>query len=238
MTILANSIAAHLERYRALGFSTIPITPPGNGDDGKHPAMKWKRFQTEHATDAEIADWFSTPMSIGIVTGAISNIVVIDLDSEAARRWFGSKWPYTPWQVKTPRPGFHVYFRHPGVEVRNKAKLETGSSKLDLDVRGDGGFVVAPPSAHEKGGRYQLAGDWSATIDDIPIFDPAWLARPTPVVDPDRIQTRHLPHGYASARSGSEIPGGHSTARYWAGKRHGDTLRRLPARAGLWDLSC
>ena len=54
------SMIAHLEGYRALGFSIIPIIPPGDGQDGKHPAMPWKRYQTEHATDAELAAWFAT----------------------------------------------------------------------------------------------------------------------------------------------------------------------------------
>ena len=115
-------------------------------------------------------------MSIGIVTGAISGIVVVDVDSEAARRWAAAKLPYTPWQARTGRGGYHLFYRHPGGTVRNRAKLETGRGKLDLDIRADGGYIVAAPSLHANGERYRLSGDWLAKLTDIPLFDPAWLA--------------------------------------------------------------
>jgi DNA-binding transcriptional ArsR family regulator len=126
-----------------LGFSLMPVRA---GE--KTPATQWAQFQGRRATLDEISDWQRAGHNAGIVTGQISGIVVLDLDSEtalteAARRGF----PETL-AVSTAR-GRHLYFRHPGIPVRNKVKIFAGA-----DVRGDGGFVVAAGSVHETGARY------------------------------------------------------------------------------------
>jgi hypothetical protein len=85
--------------------------------------------------------------------------------------------PYTPWQTQTSR-GFHLWYRHPGVHVANRARLDTGAGTLKIDVRGDGGFVIAPGSIHASGTSYLEAGDWREPRERIPVFWPGWLARP------------------------------------------------------------
>ena len=238
---------AHLDGYRALGFSLIPILPPGNGQDGKHPAIAWKPYQTTHATDAELAAWFSTDMSIGIVTGAISGIVVVDVDSEAARRWATAKLPYTPWQARTGRGGNHLLYRHPGGTVRNRAKLETGQGKLDLDIRADGGFIVAAPSEHANGGRYRLSGDWLAKLADIPRFEPDWLVSEArwPVTDAarERIYTHtdtpvlERARKYLAAIPQPVIGQGSDTATLYAACKlvRGFGISPTDAEALLWE---
>jgi hypothetical protein len=68
-------------------------------------------------------------------------------------------------QVLTGGGGAHAYFQHPGVEVRNSAgKLGPG-----LDIRGDGGYIIAPPSVHENGRVYKWLKQAS------PAELPAWL---------------------------------------------------------------
>ncbi|HLI78147.1 MAG TPA: bifunctional DNA primase/polymerase, partial [Acidobacteriaceae bacterium] len=63
--------------------------------------------------------------------------------------------------------GEHRYYRHPGREVRNFAGRVQG-----LDLRGDGGYVVAPPSLHPSGRRYE----WALSPQDAPPSEmPAWL---------------------------------------------------------------
>jgi len=53
------------------------------------PAIAWREFQQRRPTDAEITDWFGgTPMNIAIVAGAVSGVVVVDLDSEEALHWW------------------------------------------------------------------------------------------------------------------------------------------------------
>ena len=44
-----------------------------------------------------------------------------------------------------------LFYGHPGVPVQNRARLETADGRLPIDVRGDGGYVIAPPSVHASG---------------------------------------------------------------------------------------
>lgn len=104
----------------------------------KKPAIpSWKEYQNRFATDEELEQGFSNPKvnGIGLVTGEISQITVLDWDEIDS--------PYeSPIMVKTITGGFHSYYRYaPG--VRNTVKV----GGKTLDVRGDGGFVVIPPSS-------------------------------------------------------------------------------------------
>ena len=165
------------------GLSVIPVPPPrpgaptGTPGDGKVPTIAWREFQDRLPTEQELGAWFGTePTNLAIVTGAVSNVVVIDADSIEALQWATKHLPYTPWQTQTAR-GFHLFYRHPGVEVRNRARIETRDGRVAIDVRGDGGYVIAPGSVHANGAPYAFAGDW--TRDDVPRFWPGWLQRPT-----------------------------------------------------------
>lgn len=107
--------------------------------------------------------------NIGVRTGRVSGLVVLDVDGEdgfeslrALERHHGEL-PRTA-SVKTPRGGAHYYFAHPGGEVLCSA----GQLGVGLDVRGDGGYVVAPPSVGPNGNRYEV--DESAPIVMLPEF--------------------------------------------------------------------
>jgi hypothetical protein len=174
-------------RLRTLGLSVIPIpiaragVPPGRPGDGKVPGIAWKDYQTRLPTAHEIDHWFDgAPMNLAIVTGAISGVVVVDADDLPALRWATKHLTYTPWQTQTSK-GFHLYFRHPGVPVPNRARLNTADGKLQLDVRGDGGYVIAPGSVHASGATYTFAGDWTEPRDRVPFFWLGLLARPNVV---------------------------------------------------------
>ncbi len=155
-----------------------PGAAPNTPGDGKVPALAWREYQSRRPTERELVEWFGgEPMNLAIVTGAVSQIVCIDADSPEALRWCTRTLPYTSWQTQTSR-GFHLFYRYPGVRVGNRAKLETRDGRLDVDVRGDGGFVVAPGSVHASGARYRTAGDWTTPREDVPRFWPGWLQRP------------------------------------------------------------
>jgi replicative DNA helicase len=117
----------------------------------KTPIVSWKEFQKRLPTKEEVNAWFDKwpNASIGIVTGAVSGIVVFDLDSEHAVEYAENDggFPDTP-KVKTGK-GWHIFVQHPGFEVRNDVRKE-----LDIDIRADGGYVVAPPSYHGNGHQY------------------------------------------------------------------------------------
>src|SRR5438094_489247 len=70
------------------------------------------------------------------------------------------------WRSTTGR-GAHLFLRHPGGPVRNGVHVMPG-----LDIRGDAGYVVAPPSQHATGRRYA----WHAAPWDAPLAPmPGWL---------------------------------------------------------------
>ena len=149
-------------QYLKKGLSVIPLKSPSMISPNlppkqfirqcKIPLVSWKEFQTRHPTIEEVTDWFNKwpNANIGIVTGKISNLVVFDLDSEHAVQYAKDEggFPDTP-MAKTGK-GSHAYTRYPGFEVRNDVRKE-----LDIDIRGDGGYVVAPPSFHGSGRQYE-----------------------------------------------------------------------------------
>lgn len=120
----------------AKGFSVFPLKP-----NRKNPTGPWKQWQTEHAAPELVAHWAGNQaLNVGIATGALSGCIVIDLDNDdAVARAYARGLPDTL-TARTPR-GLHVYLRHPGGRIRNAASIEPG-----IDLRGDGGFVVAPGS--------------------------------------------------------------------------------------------
>lgn len=111
---------------------------------------------------------------IAIRTGTTSGLVVLDIDPahggddtlHQLEREHGAL-PETV-ECATGGGGRHLYFKHPGGTVRNS----TGKLGRGLDVRGDGGYVVAPPSPHPSGRRYE----WDCPPDETPLSDmPAWI---------------------------------------------------------------
>ena len=164
-------------------FSVIPIPRPSAEHDGKRPTILWREFQDRVATDDELVAWFTTDQNLAIVTGRISGIVIVDVDHPAALTFVHQRLPWTPWQCRTGK-GWHLYYRHPGVSVRNAARLDTGAGRLAIDIRADGGYCVAPGSIHASGVVYDFAGDWDADRACLPYFWPGWLARPRPPQPP------------------------------------------------------
>ena len=109
--------------------------------------------------------------NVGIATGAVSGLFVVDvdgLDAEVELRKLEQVHGELPATVEaiTAR-GRHVYFQTPGERVPNSAsKIAPG-----IDVRGDGGYVLAPPSIHPSGRGYA----WSVDSTDTLTIAPDWL---------------------------------------------------------------
>jgi hypothetical protein len=159
----------------AFGFSVFPIGHPDHdgepaGRRGKTPTGPWKNYQETPATPEKITLWDSGLLNVGLATGAVSGVVVFDIDSPEVRAEIdarGFAWPRTP-TVKTGR-GWHVYFAHPGPPVGNKVNL---GDIEHLDFRGDGGYAVGPGSRHENGALYA----WEISPEEAPFAPaPAWL---------------------------------------------------------------
>ena len=138
--------------YRDLGYSVFPVVISWNEKEKKFekkPAIEWKIYQERLPTDEEIHLWFDKPQynGIGIATGKISGIVVLDVEKDAIEE-VETKFPEILKAgiiVKTISGGKHYYFRW---EEYTPNTVRIGGYSMDL--RGDGGFVVAPPSSFKE----------------------------------------------------------------------------------------
>jgi hypothetical protein len=155
---MENNILQKALEYCNRELSVIPV-----GKD-KTPLILWKEFQERRATREEIIEWWKKypDANVGIVTGKISNLLVIDCDSKETIDFFTNNYTGETPCVKTPR-GQHFYFQHHD-GVTNAAMV--GGRKLD--VRGSGGYIIAPPSINREGIAYSFIKDFSiASLDSI-----------------------------------------------------------------------
>jgi RecA-family ATPase len=127
--------------YSSMGFCILPVSP----NDKKPLLTSWTRFTKEKPTEEMITNWFTAlkPVGVGMVTGSISGVIVVDIDTKSGLDYMDitNKYP-TEIISRTPSGGFHLFYRHPGFEVRNRVDVIKG-----VDVRGDGGFIVLPPTS-------------------------------------------------------------------------------------------
>ena len=150
-------INAALE-YIDMGYSIIPIQA------NKKPYVKWIEFQKKAANREQVAEWWGKwpDAMIGMVSGKVSGIYLVDADSETAGKHIRETCPdiIDP-QVKTPN-GWHWWFKSdediPCHNFRN-------SANVDMDVKGEGGYGIVPPSKNgEK--AYRFLGN--ADLKDVP----------------------------------------------------------------------
>jgi hypothetical protein len=138
-----------------------------------------KRPATSNGVKAATADpdtirrlWQTLPdANIGVATGIPSGVFILDvdgIDAEAELRKLEAQHGALPATVEviTAR-GRHVYFKMPNAAIRNSA----GKLGPRLDIRATGGYVLAPPSVHPTGRRYEWSVDCASTIAEAP----AWL---------------------------------------------------------------
>lgn len=155
---------------------------------GKHPRVKWAEFQDRLPTEGEVKWWWnrwpdSNPI---IITGRLSGIVAVDIDprhggDEAWRVWTQTHPIADTVTSITGSGGQHLIFKHPGAqELRNTINMLSPGSVEDpatgrrrkleggVDFRGDGGYIVAPPSRHISGSTYE----WDSSLhpDDTPVM--------------------------------------------------------------------
>jgi hypothetical protein len=144
MTTGAQMLKAALWYQAKKGYCVIPV-----GHD-KKPKIKWAPYQAKKADADQVREWWTRwpDAMIGIVTGKISGVMVVDVDSQAGYAALNEFLPedMTTPAARTPGGGWHFYFKHQ-VGLVNRARVIT-----DCDVRTDGGYIVIPPSQNEKGG--------------------------------------------------------------------------------------
>lgn len=173
--------------YRSLGMQAVPAKEPRESREWKRPALvTWREFEKELAPDDVFAQWYGGRgehvgrSNIGIITGRASGgIFIVDLDihakSEAASWWdYILSCEQRAGELETARQttgggGKQLLFRAPAGWSPPTAKTPIG-----VDIRGEGGFAVLPPSRHASGQTYSWDADLAPWEVGIAVA-PAWL---------------------------------------------------------------
>jgi Bifunctional DNA primase/polymerase, N-terminal len=143
--------------FHTKGYNVVPQAAV----DKKYPAVKWKGLQDRLTQPDELEGWKHLFVNgVGFITGAVSGVIVIESDGpegEAVLAEFEREHGPLP-DTLTIRSGsgrgLHRHFRHPGFTVKTVA-----NPPIKLDVKGDKGYCVLPPSLHKSGRRYEVVHD-------------------------------------------------------------------------------
>lgn len=197
----------HALEYLARGWSVIPCTPKD-----KRPLVRWQEYQTRRPTEDEVRAWWTANpnASIAIVTGKISGLAVVDVDP--GRGGTCDDLPPTV-VVRTGGGGWHYYYRYPAT-----GSVPSGVGADGIDVRGDGGYVIAPPSVHQSGDVYSWAKGGELSPCPARFLAGSKVKAETPTDDTDRWLSRIISGGivgggrndtatkYAGYLAGKQVP--------------------------------
>jgi hypothetical protein len=159
------SMEAAALAYAAGGLPVFPLIPRQKEPDC---ARGFYNATTNPATIRR--HWRVADRNIGIPTGAISGFWVLDVDPggdvqlQRLEEEYGVLPPARA--ILTGRGGRHLWFKYAGAIQCSASRVAPG-----IDVRGDGGYVVAPPSVHENGRPYRFLGN---PKDELAVA-PDWL---------------------------------------------------------------
>ncbi|UCE07575.1 MAG: bifunctional DNA primase/polymerase, partial [bacterium] len=134
--------------YRAMGYPVFPCAP-----ESKIPLVEWTEFQYSLPDEETLFNWWKEwpYANIAVVTGWFSRIVVVDVDGPRGQKIIES-WgipPGTP--CVSTCDGKHYYFSYPDYRVPTYI-----NGSIQIDIKSDGAYVMAPPSIHPDGVLY----DW------------------------------------------------------------------------------
>ena len=160
--------------YRSLGLSVIPLRAK---DKNKVPLHPWGKYRREFMSDFELKIYDNSAHNIGIVTGILSKIIVVDIDGEEGER--------TAKELDLPKTaeaitgnGRHLYYRYPDTLPYDSLrgfvrKTRSGKEYPGIDLRAEGNCVTAPPSEHYTGRIYKWVTDLTNRSQFAPC--PSWI---------------------------------------------------------------
>ncbi len=219
-----DSVDAALE---LLGHGWNVVAAPRGG---KSPTSAWKRWQTEAIPERFVREAFASGApNLFVITGAVSRLLVLDCDNEAALKHWKAKLGPPMDQTTRVRTGngYHFYFRLPeGVRVRGTSSTDP---KVKWDIRAEGGGVIAPPSVHKTGRVYRWGkGRGPEALCDCPN-----------VLTADRPDDTD--QGQKSARSHltellTRIPEGEGGRNVWLARVCGHYAKMFLGMADAYDL--
>ncbi len=219
--------------YAARGWAVVPLHTPHlqgcsceqdcGSSAGKHPRTRHGLKEASRSPDRIWRWWRRWPdANVGIRTGRESGLVVRDVDvrhggdtSLEALEATYDRLPPTLTAL-SGGGGKHLYFLYPGSHIPNSAQLGRFSG---LDVRGDGGYIVAPPSLHQSGQHYA----WEVLSYPVAALPP-WLC--DLLTPPGRSISGEPPRSRVSSSSEAEArwlrlalerarPGTRNVTGYW-----------------------
>lgn len=189
--------------YQQMGWSIFPID--WKESRAKKPLVKWEPYQSKRATEKEIELWFKRwpKANIGLVTGELSGILVVDIESATGREAYKAEFGEihnTIAQKTGKEKGIHLIFEHPrdGYRYLNHTKI-----RVDIDTRGDGGYICLAPSTHPESGK-----NYEWIIDPVEMGLDDLLPLPEairPLFTPEKIGAeKEKPDGLSAERKNEE----------------------------------
>src|SRR3989344_48821 len=201
--------------YLSLGWNPIPV-------NRKIPLIEWKRYQTEKVTKELIEEWWAKwpDAGIAIITGKISGIAAIDIDIHKGGKIEGLTPTITS---RTGGGGQHCIYSYPSEGIGSYAGIVD-----HVDIRGDGGYIVVPPSLHESGRKYE----WIVSPEDA---KPEIL--PQIIFDLVKKQRINKPKDWEQIHKGVQEGQRNATATSYIGKVLQTTDPSMWEMSG-WDAVC
>ncbi|HEY9387419.1 MAG TPA: phage/plasmid primase, P4 family [Nitrososphaeraceae archaeon] len=184
-TTSGNIFLETAEKYIQKNISVFPIPQPGITDDnnnpydGKRPSRPWSEYKNSLPTPELIQKWFSQPSNnknnIAITTGDISCLIVLDIDGDRSKRIFESQLllkfseslrvkTLNTTHVQTGGGGAHIWFKYrpedfpEGIATKPYLRFKDHD---EICLKASGSYVIAPPSIHSSGRRYEFEGELS-----------------------------------------------------------------------------
>jgi hypothetical protein len=171
--------------YRQLGLQVVPAKSPSEDTSWKRPIVKWREHENELVDQATFDNWYGAwgehnrRTNMGVISGKASgNLLVVDIDLQKfprAKEWWDDLVDLynhgIPLQTPTQRTGgggLQIFLQAPEWYTP-----PTNKTTIGVDIRGQGGFAVIPPSLHESGKNYEwLKGyePWVVELQEAPVW--------------------------------------------------------------------
>jgi hypothetical protein len=257
-TVVENFRLTAALAYAANGWAVFPLHNPKFGPTGipacscgkspcsslgKHPRTITGLKDASKDADCIRAWWKQWPdANIAIATGEVSGIIVLDVDGEAGKQSLADLMDehgefMESVEAETGGGGTHIIFR------REEYAIQNSTSKLgpNLDIRGDGGYIVAPPSLHKTNKRYEWL-ERCAPTERSPISMPYWmigklLAKPRTETHDHAPATDSGLHWLGKALAKASFGNRNETGIWLACQLRDSGLNENEARQILWDYA-
>ena len=188
-----NDIFSHALKYAERGYEVFPLAP------GQKIPMPGSNGCKDATTDmAQIKRWIEEfpDANIGIKAG--SDVIILDIDNKDGKngsldlaeieKELGSL-PECP-KAETPTGGFHLYFRHPGVEVKGQAGVKWKYRETGIDIRVGNQYVLAPASIHPVTKTKYLWWNILVPKNDLPELPQTWIDEFLPKRDKEVVKVK------------------------------------------------